>query len=176
MKNFFAFICVSVWLAIIFVAGGFGLEQIKPLIHKPVAEQEQKNIGGRIWQGFQPVATFTATSTSSTLPTPTLIKDYQNFIYFIQANGTGTVKFAGTIYETPIDPTQSSSSTNPWDYIEVVDLQNGVTIDGDTGISFTGADNRMFEVNINAQSWVTPVATSYTTGTIQIFQAATTNQ
>lgn len=175
MKNFFAFIGISIWLAVIFVAGGFGLEQIKPLIHKSIVEKEQE-IGGRIWQGFQPVGTFTATSTSSTLPTPTLVKDYSNLIYTIVANGTGTIKFAGTIYDTPIDPTQTSSSTNPWDYIEVVDLQNGTTIDGDTGVAFTGSETRMFEVNVNAQSWVTPVATSYTTGTILVFQAATSNE
>ena len=70
MKSFFTFVGISVWLVALFVAGGLGLDRVKPLIVKPVAQQVEKNIGGRIWQGFQPVGTFTATSTSSTLPTP----------------------------------------------------------------------------------------------------------
>ena len=52
---------------------------------------------------------------------------------------TATIKFAGSISEDTPNFDVTQSVTNTWDYVEIVDTQNGATIDGDTGISFTGS-------------------------------------
>lgn len=78
---------------------------------------------------------------------------------------TMTVKIQGSITLDAPDFNAAQAITNKWDYIEVIDLEDGSAIDGDTGIACSGtADNRVFEVNINGLSWITVVITS-TVGT-----------
>ena len=173
MKKIFAFIGITLWLsAVVWLGINF---QPHPIVLKQVSS-EPKQVG-RMFSGVLPIATnVSATTTSSTLLTPLLVKDYRNAIYSVNSNATYTLKFAGSLLDAPVDPTQAASSTNQWDYIEVVDLQNGVTIDGDTGISFTGSDSRMFEVNVNALAWTYAIITSYVSGSTTIQAVATTNE
>ena len=113
----------------------------------------------------------TAATTSTTLPTGYMTKDFRHVIFAVEttANATATIKFVGSIQDNPMDPTATSTITNQWDYIAVTDLQNGAGINGDTGVTFSGTnDHRMFEAEINALSWVMPIITSYTTGTINV--------
>ena len=79
---------------------------------------------------------------------------------------TATIKFVGSISEAPpASLTNPQSVTNTWDYVEVVDMEDGASIDGDTGIAFTGAnDVRQLEVNTNLLKWFTAIVSPYTTG------------
>lgn len=173
MKKFFSFLGLSVWVILLFLGIQYFQSNYKLL---PLKTTESPTLG-RMFSGVLPIGTnVSATTTSSTLLTPLLVKDYRNAIYSINSTATYTVKFAGSISETPSDPTQPASSTNQWDYIEVVDLEDGTTIDGDSGIAFTGSDSRMFEVNVNALSWIYTIITSYTSGTTTIQAVATTNE
>jgi hypothetical protein len=93
--------------------------------------------------------------------------DYRNVVCYIVADSTtATIKFAGSISESAPDPTLAQSTTNTFDNIQIVDKQNGVSIDGDTGISFTGTDDqRMVVLNSDLLSWVIPYTSSFTTTT-----------
>lgn len=92
------------------------------------------------------------------------------------ANASGTIKFIGSISEDSPDPTQAKSATNQYEFIQLVDLEDGATIDGDTGLVITGTDdNRLFEVNTNALKWFAPVITTYTTGTFDVDIVASKN-
>jgi hypothetical protein len=74
-----------------------------------------------------------------------------------------TIKIQGSIAETIPDFNAAQSITNKWDYIEVIDLQDGTAIDGDTGIACSGSvDNRVLELNVNGLQWVTVNITSAT--------------
>jgi hypothetical protein len=78
-----------------------------------------------------------------------------------------TVKFAGSIAETAPVFTDAQSVSNPFDYIQVKDLEDGSSIDGDTGIAPAGTDDqRMFEVNINALQYLTAVVTARSAGSV----------
>lgn len=108
-----------------------------------------------------------ATSTGATFnATP-----YRNIIISVSATSspTATIKVLGSAETGEPAFGSAQTFTNVWDYIEIVDLQNGNTIDGDTGVSFTGsADTRLFEVNTNGLRWVTVNLTSYTAGTTTV--------
>lgn len=72
------------------------------------------------------------------------------------AGDTITVKIQGS---SSVDaPTWGSaqSATNKWDYIQVVDQEDGATIDGDTGITISDADDvRKVVVNVDGLRWIT---------------------
>lgn len=77
-----------------------------------------------------------------------------------------TIKVQGSIQED-VDFNVSQAAGNSWDYVETVDLENGSTIDGDTGITVATADHRNLEVNINGLQMLTVVVTSWTTGKLE---------
>ena len=99
------------------------------------------------------------------------VSDFQNVIISIDTINSAnfTVKFQGSIAEIAPDFLKTQATTNSWDYIEIIDLQNGSAIDGDTGIAPAGSDDhRIFEFNINGLKWVTANLTSWTAGNLQI--------
>lgn len=63
-----------------------------------------------------------------------------------------------------VDFNASQGDGNDWDYVEIVDLEDGSTIDGDTGITVATADHRKVELNINRSVTMTVIVTSWTTG------------
>ena len=99
-------------------------------------------------------------------------RDFRNAVVAVSApvNSTFTIKFAGAIGDTAPDFTSAQSSTNIYDFLQVVDLQSGSAIAGDTGVTIdnTGADvnNRMFEINTNAVDWICIIVSSYTDGSV----------
>ena len=94
-----------------------------------------------------------------------LAEDFRNVVFSFATDGGGdanlTVKFQWSIQDAAPDFSSAQSDTNSWDYIEVIDLQNGTPIDGDTWLAVSGADdNRTVEANINALKWVTATITA----------------
>lgn len=107
--------------------------------------------------------------------------DFRNATVSVSAplNTSLTIKVVGAIGDTAPDFSSAQSTTNVYDFIEVVDLQDGYAIDGDTGITIdntTAAVNcRMFEVNTNALDWFAVVVTSYTDGSVSASTTLTDN-
>lgn len=105
-----------------------------------------------------------------------LVEDFRHCI--ISFNGSSdanmTVKFQGSIGDSTTDnaaPDFSAAQAynNQWDYIEVIDLEDGSAIDGDTGVAQTGTnDHRMFEMNINGLRWINAIVTAWSAGATTI--------
>lgn len=122
-----------------------------------------------------PILDNVATSTSGVRVN---VGDYRNIICAVDfdAVATMTVKFAGSLADEAPDFTSSASSSNQFDYVEVIDLEDGSAVDGDTGISVDNTtDHRMFEINTNRLNWFTSVVTSWTAGTTTVKCMATNN-
>ena len=79
-----------------------------------------------------------------------------------------TTKVQGSRQED-VNFENAASATNRWDYIQVVDNEDGSTIDGDTGISPSVAatdESREFAINVDGLRWICLDVTSWTAGTL----------
>jgi len=105
------------------------------------------------------------------------VDDFRNAVLNVSTGNSGsmTIKIAGSIQDTPPDITAAQSPTNAYDFVQVIDLNSGASVNGDTGIVLNGAANesRNLEVNINGMRWLTAIVDSYTAGnadvTIRLF-------
>lgn len=84
-------------------------------------------------------------------------------------NANLTVKFQGSIQETSPDFSLPQSVSNHWDYIEIIDLQNGNSISGSDGITVLLTDYyRLFEANINGLEWICATVTNHVAGQVTV--------
>jgi len=101
-------------------------------------------------------------------------KDARHIILSFATSGNAnlTVKFQGAISEVSgAAPNFSAaqSVSNMWDYIEVVDLQSGTAVAGDTGVTVAGTDDyRLFQVNTDAIAYICATVTAYTAGAVTV--------
>jgi hypothetical protein len=91
---------------------------------------------------------------------------------FLQFGTTDTanivIKFQGSISESYPNFAAAQSATNHWDFIDVIDLQDGTSIDGDAGITIAADDVRNLEANVGALRWICARITTYNAGTIYL--------
>ncbi len=100
-------------------------------------------------------------------------ENFRNALLAFSTDGGGdaalTVKFQGSVSSTTPDFSASQSVSNQWEYIQVIDLEDGSSIDGDTGVAVSGADDyRLFEMNINHLTWVNAIISGYTEGELTL--------
>ena len=62
----------------------------------------------------------------------------------------------------------AQSVTNMWDYIEVIDLEDGTAYDGDTGIVVSGDDYRLFQVNTDGLKYFNAEVSARSEGEVTI--------
>jgi hypothetical protein len=107
------------------------------------------------------------------------VRDFRHLVLsFAFTAFTGTVKISGSIEDTAPAFGSAQSATNMWDYVQSVDLQSGLAIDGDTGIAVAGAssDFRLVEVNTNGLAYITVTATAKTAGAVLVKAKVFDNQ
>lgn len=108
-------------------------------------------------------------------------QDYLNCMINIDTSGSfnGTLKVAGSLGkpasavsaqhgDTPnFGATQTAS--NPYSFIQIINLATAAAVDGGTGITSAGTDlHNNYEVNINGLKYFTVIPTAWTAGTITI--------
>lgn len=99
------------------------------------------------------------------------VSDYRHIVLIVgtESNANLTVKFQGSA--DSVAPTFSSAQSvaNHWDYIQIKDLEDGSTVDGDTGFAVTGTDDfRLFEVNTNGLRWFNANVTARSAGSVTV--------
>lgn len=121
-------------------------------------------------------------STSTSVHTGVRVSDYRTCILSIKGSPSANLKvfIKGSIGDTRPDFTVASAvrSTNnqTWDFLEVIDMQNGAAIDGDTGVALSGNVIRLVEVNVNALDWLSVHSTAVVAGTVTVAAALMTNE
>jgi len=106
------------------------------------------------------------------------VSDFRNaVISFATASSANlTVKVQGAIGTVPPTWTSAQSASNMWDYVQIIDLEDGNPIDGDTGVSCAGTDDfRLFEVNVNALDWINVIVTARSAGNVTVKATLTDN-
>lgn len=112
--------------------------------------------------------------------------DVRDFTHVTLAFGTAssanlTVKFQGAIAlpaspTTPPDFSAAQTVANNWDYVEVVDLEDGAAIDGDTGVACAGTDDfRLFSLNTQGLDYINCNVTVRSAGSVSVNAACYNN-
>lgn len=117
------------------------------------------------------------------LPAPEVvyIKAFRNAILQVGTSGTATTTLGvvGSLGRTGSTATAprlglpnvgaTVAPSNPYSFLQVIDLATGAAINGSTGIVVAGTDiNKQFEVNINLQEYLTVIPVTWTQGAITI--------
>lgn len=105
------------------------------------------------------------------------VSDFRHAIVSVAFTGfTGTIKFQASAKLTKPTFSSAQSSSNEWEYVQVIDLEDGASIDGDTGIvGSTTTDVRLFEINTNLISWLCVTATAKSAGAVKVTARASEN-
>ena len=80
-----------------------------------------------------------------------------------------TMQFVGSISEDAPDFNKPISTTNLYDYIDIIDLQDNASIDGDTGLAAAGASlTGMYQANVDGLKWFSMIYKIGTAGSANI--------
>lgn len=132
-----------------------------------------------LWPSAKDIVGYAYNDTKTiTLSATSTADNVQNFdvrgkkdltIAVVGTNATATVKFAGSITTVAGNPLSTVSATNQWGYVDVVDLIGGASLAGATGLGLgSGTTSKMYKLtNVNL-SYLTPVISAYTTGTVSV--------
>jgi len=130
------------------LAGGYGINEM--------------NTGSSESQFLMPVLTSTSTAGAGTSVSVGLYKAVACAMD-TERTSSYTIKFAGSLSDSAPDFNTTAAVDNQWDYVEVVDIEDGNTIDGDTGLTYANQeDHRQFAVNTDRLSWFTAILSSVT--------------
>lgn len=118
-----------------------------------------------------------ASGDSAASGSPINVSDFRHAIVSVAFTGfTGTIKFQASAKTTKPTFSSAQSATNEWEYVQIIDLEDGASIDGDTGVAVTtSTDVRLFEINTNLISWLCVTATAKTAGAVKVTARASEN-
>jgi len=110
-------------------------------------------MGAGVYTGERTVMNEVATTT---IGAEFLTNDYTTVIFTVaNTSASGTTQFACSDQED-VDFDTAASPTNRWDYIEVINRENGTAIEGDTGwVTTNNSEVRQFRANIDGAYYCT---------------------
>jgi hypothetical protein len=106
------------------------------------------------------------------------VGDFRNAVVTISSASSAnfTIKCVGGISQEIPDFTATASTANPWTFVQMVDLNDGLPVTGSTGVVATGTDIvRTFEVNVNALQWINFNITARSAGNVTVIIQVTDN-
>ncbi len=106
-------------------------------------------------------------------------EDFTHAIVSFNTSGSAncSVKFAGSIASAAPNFSAAQSPSNSFDYVQLKDLEDASSVDGDTGLTLAGTDDqRLFEVNVNALTYFTANITAISAGAVTIKVKLYTNK
>lgn len=120
-----------------------------------------------------PLRTILSDAASASTGVAINVEDFRNVVFQVATDGGGdaalTVKFQGSVSDDAPDFSAAQSDSNHWDYINVKDYEDDATIEGDTGLVISSADDyRNLEANVNGLKWVCATITARTQGELTV--------
>jgi hypothetical protein len=103
--------------------------------------------------------------------TPINVSDYRHVILQLGTtdSAAAVVKFQGSSSDDAPTFSATQTPTNHWDYIGVYDYEPADIIEGDTGITLSGADDtRTLMVNSDGIDWINAIVSSWSAGKITV--------
>lgn len=110
------------------------------------------------------------------------VADWRNVILSVETSGSlnATFKIAGSIGKLRSDVGASPATdtpnfggtqakTNPYSFIQIINLATAAAVDGATGVTSAGTDlHNIYEVNVNGLKYLCPVLTAWSAGVITV--------
>ena len=82
---------------------------------------------------------------------------------------TGTIKFVASDADTAPDFGAAATAANPFDYIQVKDMQDNAGVNGNTGVTGTATTTlKNYELNSDGKRWVGAIINGFAAGTITL--------
>lgn len=117
------------------------------------------------------------------------VRDWRNIVLSFESSGSlnATIKIAGSVGKPVVLPTDkesentpnfgaTQSASNPYTFLQIINLDTAAAVNGATGITSAGTDlHTQYEVNINAQKYICPVLTAWSAGAITMKAILTDN-
>lgn len=116
------------------------------------------------------------------------VSDFRDIVISVETSGSfnATVKVAGSIGKLKSDTTAISGETpnfgatqsksNPYTFVQIINLDTAAAVNGATGITSAGTDlHNAYEVNTNGLRYLTLVPTAWTAGAITVKALLTDN-
>ena len=115
------------------------------------------------------------TATGTLAPRSKIIQcsDFRDAILSFHSDGGGDaamkIQVVGSIQKNLPDFAAPQSPANQYDFMQMIDMQDSSTVNGDEGITLVAEDvNRMFEVNVNGLQWLGLLLPEGTEGEITV--------
>ena len=115
--------------------------------------------------------------------------DYRDIILSVETSGSAnfTAKVASSMGKLKSDSTAISGDTpnfgatqsksNPYTFVQIINLDTAAAVNGATGITTAGTDlHNAYEVNTNGSEYLTLVLTAWSAGVITVKAQLLTNQ
>ena len=109
------------------------------------------------------------------------VQSFRNIVLQIDTSGSfnGTIKMGGSLGKMkedvvlPKDDTPNfggtPAKTNPYQFVQLIDLDTAAAVNGATGITSAGTDlHKQYEINVNGLKYFCPVLTAWTAGVISM--------
>ncbi len=115
-----------------------------------------------------PIKVFTAQATVADSGAY-LVQDFRHIILLLSTASSAnlTVQVKGSIQDEMPTFSSAASASNQWDYIQLKDLEDQSSLDGDVGVVYAGTDAvRQFELNVNALKWIGISVTARAAGSV----------
>jgi len=98
------------------------------------------------------------------------VTDFQHLSVSVDVESSPdvTVKCVGSVADSVPTFKDGQLATNPYDFIQVVDQENGNPIDGDTGFAFSADGHRQFRINVDGLTFLTFKTLNFKGGDITI--------
>lgn len=80
-----------------------------------------------------------------------------------------TLKVQGGFGDTAYTPEDAASVSNTWDYIDIIDYEDGASVDGGTGVAWNGTDAvRQFSLNVDGIDWISFYISARSAGDVTV--------
>jgi hypothetical protein len=117
-----------------------------------------------------PLVPLIAAKGADTVSSPMLVDDFDTIVIQYSAWGgttTATTLVKGSISVDAPAFGSAASATNHYDNLDIIDMEDGASIDGDTGIVSAAAHFSNYEVNVAGLRWIA-LDLDWTAGTVTI--------
>lgn len=98
------------------------------------------------------------------------VSGFKNLLITVAGAGATnlTVKCQGSLDPTEPNWDAAKTAANPWDYIQMIERQDGNINDGDAGVVFAGADVIIFSVNTDGLHFLNFNVTAFVAGSVTV--------